>query len=199
MNYLDESYWTQRYEQGATGWDIGYASTPLVQYLDQIENRDIKVLIPGGGNGYEAAYAFEKGFQNTFLLDFAKFPLTKFRKSNPQFPEENLLNEDFFTHKGDYDLILEQTFFCALHPDQREAYCEKMKALLKPNGKIVGVLFSIEFERQGPPFGGKIRDYEKLFSKYFDIIKMEPCYNSIPPRRGAELFFMLQNQKSRIK
>ena len=38
MIKLDEDFWTERYRQGYTGWDIGYPSTPIVQYLDQIQN-----------------------------------------------------------------------------------------------------------------------------------------------------------------
>ncbi|NVJ84775.1 MAG: methyltransferase domain-containing protein [Algoriphagus sp.] len=194
MTYFDESYWTQRYNLGATGWDIGYPSTPLVQYLDQIEDREIQILIPGGGNGHEAAYAFKKGFFNVHLLDFSEIPLTNFSKSYPDFPKDHIHHENFFEHLGSYDLILEQTFFCALHPDEREAYCQKMKELLKPGGFLAGVLFSTEFLKSGPPFGGNEEVYRTLFLKFFSIQKLEHCYNSIPPRAGNELFFELQNQ-----
>lgn len=194
MMYFDESYWTQRYSQGITGWDIGYPSTPLVQYLDQIEDKKIRILIPGGGNGHEVAYAFKKGFSDVHLLDISEIPLTNFSKTYPDFPKENIHHQDFFDFQGEYDLILEQTFFCALHPSQREDYCHKMKRLLKPNGILAGVLFSKMFEKQGPPFGGFVEEYEKLFSSYFLIRKLVPCYNSIPPRSGSEVFIEFENQ-----
>ncbi|WPR75874.1 hypothetical protein [Algoriphagus sp. NG3] len=53
MTFLDKNYWSERYSSGKTGWDIGLASTPLVQYLDQIVKRDISILIPGAGSGHE--------------------------------------------------------------------------------------------------------------------------------------------------
>lgn len=191
MYDFDEKYWTRRYEQGYTGWDIGYPSTPIVQYLDQIGDKDLSILIPGAGNAYEAAYAFAQGYKNTHILDISEYPLTKFRESYPDFPEGNILHEDFFEHNGSYDLVLEQTFFCALSPDRREEYCEKMKRLISPNGRLVGVLFGIEFQRKGPPFGGEMEEYKKLFLKYFTIKRLEPCINSIPARKGTELFFEL--------
>ena len=36
---------------------------------------------------------------------------------------------------------------------------------------------------------GSKEEYELLFSKHLHIKKMELCYNSIPPRKGSELFF----------
>ncbi|WP_297337635.1 methyltransferase [Algoriphagus sp.] len=194
MINLNENYWTDRYRNGYTGWDIGHASPPLKQYLDQIGDRNCSILIPGAGNGYEAAEGFHMGFSNIHLLDISRIPLQRFSEKFPDFPQEQIYHEDFFQHQGKYDLILEQTFFCALDPSVRVEYCEKMKELLKPNGKLVGVLFGIEFERSGPPFGGKIADYQVLFEQYFEIKKLEPCYNSIPPRMGSEVFIHLVNQ-----
>lgn len=37
MVLLDENFWSERYKLGLTGWDIGQTSSPLLQYLDQIE------------------------------------------------------------------------------------------------------------------------------------------------------------------
>ena len=104
----------------------------------------------------------------------------------------NIITGNFFEHKGQYDLILEQTFFCAIDPALRSSYVTKMHELLTPGGKLVGVLFNRSFEG-GPPFGGSKEEYELLFSKHLHIKKMELCYNSIPPRQGAELFFSAEN------
>jgi methyl halide transferase len=142
---LNEAYWTNKYLEKKTGWDVGKASTPIIQYLDQIFHKDIKILIPGAGSAYEARYAFESGFNNVHILDFSPLPIQNFRQSCPGFPEENIFCMDFFEHEGQYDLILEQTFFCALEPQQRTSYAKKMYDLLKPGGKLVGVLFSRNF------------------------------------------------------
>ena len=53
-----KNYWTNRYSKAKTGWDIGYPSTPLKTYFDQLENKDLRILIPGAGNAYEAEYLF---------------------------------------------------------------------------------------------------------------------------------------------
>jgi thiopurine S-methyltransferase len=77
----------------------------------------------------------------------------------------------------------------------REKYVSKMLELLKPGGKLVGVLFNREFEHTGPPFGVTLEEYLQLFSGKFNILKMEECYNSISPRNGKEIFVMLQKSQ----
>jgi SAM-dependent methyltransferase len=193
MNYY-ETFWNHKYLSGETGWDIGYVSTPIKEYIDQLSDKDLKILIPGGGNSYEAEYLFEKGFNNVYVVDISSIPLKNLAERVPSFPKENLLHADFFELEDTFDLILEQTFFCALDPSLREAYTDKMHQLLKPGGKLVGLLFNIPLNDDRPPFGGNKVEYEKLFSEKFKIEKMETAYNSIPPRAGNELFFILKRE-----
>jgi len=195
MMILDENYWSDRYKSGKTGWDIGFASFPILQYLDQIENKEIEILFPGAGKAYEIQAAYENGFKFPHLLDYAQEPIEKFIVKNPDFPSGLIHQENFFNHQSQYDLIMEQTFFCALDPKLRKNYVAKMKELLKPGGKLVGVLFDRVFNFQGPPFGGSKEEYEKLFKSDFEIKVLSPCYNSIPERLGSELFFILENSK----
>lgn len=191
---LDESFWTEKYINGYTGWDIGYVSTPLKEYIDQLSDKNLKILIPGGGNSYEAEYLFNKGFKNTFVIDISPIPLENLSKRVPSFPKENLLHQDFFTLEETYDLILEQTFFCAQDPQLRPQYVSKMYDLLKPNGKLVGVLFNIPLNDDKPPFGGNQAEYQSLFSEKFKIETMETAYNSIPQRTGNELFIIMKRK-----
>ena len=187
---LDAAYWSNRYQQQQTGWDIGYSSTPLQQYMNSITDKNISILIPGCGNAYEAEYLVKEKFTDITVLDISPVLTAELTKKFNHQPIK-IITADFFEHEGQYDLILEQTFFCALHPSQREAYTKQMHQLLKPGGRLAGVLFNKSFEG-GPPFGGSKEEYELLFSEYFSIKKMEPCYNSIQPRSGTELFFILE-------
>lgn len=187
---LDKEYWSNRYSNKDTGWDIGYVSTPLKEYFDSLENKDLKILIPGGGNAYEAEYLFNNGFKNVYLLDISEAPLKAFKERVPLFPDAHILCEDFFDHKTKYDLIVEQTFFCALVPTLRKAYVKKMHELLIENGRLTGLLFNIPLNTDKPPFGGSETEYRILFNEYFDLQKMETAKNSIEPRQGNELFFI---------
>jgi len=189
---LDQAFWKDKYKQQQTGWDIGYASPPIISYFDQVETKDIKILIPGCGNAHEASSLFKMGFTNVYILDIVEETLHRFAEKTADFPKSQILCGDFFNLKGQFDIIIEQTFFCALLPDHRNEYVSKMKSLLKTGAKLVGVFFDIEFETQGPPFGGTKKEYEKLFSSSFTIKTLEKCYNSIPPRMGNELFFIFE-------
>ncbi len=191
-NKQEEAYWSQRYRESRTGWDIGHISTPLKTYFDQLEDKTIKILIPGAGNAYEAEYLWQQGFRNVFVMDIARLPLYEFKKRNPNFPKKQLLFTDFFKHSGQYDLIIEQTFFCSFVPtaENRNAYVQQMAHLLAPRGKLVGVWFDIPLtgDMEKRPFGGDKALYLSYFETMLAPVLFERCYNSIAPRQGNELF-----------
>lgn len=189
---LDQNFWNQRWKNQQTGWDIGYASTPIVTFMEKYPNKDARILIPGCGNAYEAAYLLENGFMNLTLIDIAPIAIQNVKEKFKNNPQINIVHGDFFEHKGEYDLLIEQTFFCALEPKLRSDYVSQASSLLADGGEIMGLLFGKEFENQGPPFGGSIDEYNLLFDKLFVIEIMEPCYNSIAPREGSELFIKLR-------
>lgn len=189
-NNLDADYWNTRYLENRLGWDIGYPSTPLKEYIDQLDDTSLDILIPGGGNAYEAEYLLEKNFTNSIVVDLAETAKKGFLERAPHFPQSQFLVQDFFDLKGDFDLILEQTFFCALDPSLRHEYAKKMHSLLKPNGKLVGLLFDFPLDG-GPPYGGSKEEYLAYFEAYFALDVFERSYNSIPPRQGKELFINL--------
>ena len=193
---LDADYWDTRYQENRMGWDIGYPSTPLKEYIDQLKDPSIKILIPGGGNSYEAEYLYNKGFDHVVVVDVSAKAKANFLARIPNFPEDQFLVQDFFGLTDRFDLILEQTFFCALDPSLRMAYAQKMGQLLKPEGKLVGLLFDFPLEG-GPPFGGSKKEYTNYFEPYFDMQVFERCHNSIPPRQGVELFMIFHKDQTK--
>jgi SAM-dependent methyltransferase len=196
MQIIDKEYWDTRYKSNEIGWDIGYVSTPIKEYLDQLNDKSLDILIPGCGSAWEAEYCLQQGFKNTHAIDISDQAVSTFQKRVPDFPKENIFNDDFFTHSRKYDLIIEQTFFCALPPTMRTDYVKKMHELLKPNGKLVGLLFNIELFEYHPPFGGHQGEYQKLFAPYFHIKIMDTAFNSIPPRADNELFVILEKKQA---
>ncbi len=190
-NHLGQNFWNSNWKEQNTGWDIGYAAPAITEYLKQYSNENAAILIPGCGNAYEAEFLVKEGFSNITLIDIAPKAVEILQEKFKNTPQVQLICGDFFEHKGKYDLIIEQTFFCALPPEKRPAYAKKMASLLNDDGKIIGLLFDTTFEKQGPPFGGSTEEYVPVFRPYFHIKVMERCYNSIPPRANSEVFINL--------
>jgi len=191
MFKLSPKYWDKAYESDQIGWDVGYIATPLKEYFDQLVDKSLRILIPGSGNSYEAEYLWTQGFENVYILDFSQAAVQSFLARCPEFPKSNILIENFFQHVDQYDLIVEQTFFTSIHPSQRKEYVVKTAELLKPKGKLMGLVFNHAFNFEGPPYSGTPEEYRQLFSPFYHFKIFETAYNSIKPRKDRELFFVL--------
>jgi SAM-dependent methyltransferase len=191
---LNSSYWQTRYTNAETGWDLGTVSPPLKAYAEQLPRHNIKILIPGAGNAYEAEFLHRSGFTEVYVADIAEAPLKALKQRVPDFPDDHLLHQDFFELQDTFELIMEQTFFCAIDPKLRPSYAKKCAELLKPGGKLVGLLFNTVFEKPGPPFGGSAEEYRTYFEPYFHFRTFAPAYNSVKPRAGRELFMILEKK-----
>lgn len=192
---LSEEFWDNRYKTNDIGWDLGEVSPPLKAYFDQLSDKNLTILIPGGGNSYEAEYLHQKGFTNVYVADLSKTALTNIKQRVPSFPATHLIHQNFFDLTLKFDLIIEQTFVSAIDPSLRTKYVSKAAELLHKNGKLVGLLFDAPLNADKPPFGGNKAEYQAYFEPYFNILKMEPAYNSHPNRPGKELFINLQKKK----
>ncbi len=185
---MDQDYWDAQYKANSTGWDLGCVSPPIQSYINALTNKEQAILIPGCGNTHEAEYLLQKGFSNVTVIDIAPTLVEILKQRFKVNPNIRIVLGDFFEHQGKYDLILEQTFFCALPPWMRQKYIWKMHQLLNTNGILAGVLFNKEFE-SGPPFGGNQKEYEHLFKNAFELTSIETACNSVLPRANCELAF----------
>jgi methyl halide transferase len=188
---LTEAYWNNCYQTNDIRWDLGKISTPIEAYISQLNNKELYILIPGGGNSHEAEYLLNNGFKNVFVVDISPFAISNLKERVPNFLVNQLFNEDFFKLDGAFDLIIEQTFFCAIDKNLRPAYAKKTAELLHLGGKLVGLLFDAPLNEEHPPYGGSPDEYVKYFEPYFDIEIMEPCYNSVGPRSGREVWIKM--------
>lgn len=191
MVELSQTYWSTRYSSNQTGWDIGEANQYLIDIVQESYSKEAKILVPGAGNAHEVEALYKLGYTNVYALDWAKEPLIALKKRLPEIPDSQLLHESFFDHEGRYDVILEQTFFCALDPSLRKDYVNKTYDLLNDNGVVTGLLFDVK-DLPGPPFGGSIWEYSRLFSQRFEKSLFHRSYDSIKPREGRECFFKVE-------
>ena len=90
---LSEEFWDNRYKNNDTGWDLGEVSPPLKAYFDQLTDANLKILIPGGGNSYEAEYLHRLGFKNVYVVDLSETALNNFKLREPSFPASHLIHK----------------------------------------------------------------------------------------------------------
>lgn len=88
---MEKSFWDSRWENAETGWDVGTVSVPLKAYIDQLKDKNLRILVPGCGNAYEAEYLWENGFKNTFIVEISQLAIDSFLKRYPNFPVEHIL------------------------------------------------------------------------------------------------------------
>lgn len=190
---LNSEYWDERYLNDSFAWDLGAISPPLKTYFDQIEDKEMKILIPGAGNSYEAEYLFNAGFKNVFICEISSVAISNFKLRCPLFDKTHILKINFFDLQDlHFDLVVEQTFFCALDPDLRQRYFNKIIQVLKPGGKLMGLLFDVALNKDKPPFGGTKEEYLSYIKPPLKIKTFEAAYNSIKPRAGTELFVIVE-------
>ena len=79
-NSFDQTYWDQRYQNSEIGWDLKQVSPPLKHYIQQCTNKNLKILIPGAGNAYEANYLLEQDFNDITIVDIAPTVVDRLQK-----------------------------------------------------------------------------------------------------------------------
>jgi SAM-dependent methyltransferase len=195
---LDENFWDGQWKSNTIGWDIGFVSPPIASLIDLIDNKSASILIPGCGSGYEAEYLLSQGFTNISLIDISESACNILQKKFNNNSNITIIHGDFFKLDTHFDLIIEQTFFCAIPPQWRTKYLWKMHQLLNKNGILMGLFFNRTFEA-GPPFGGNEDEYRNLFQAAFEFEILTPAINSIEPRKNSELQFLYRKNEVSVK
>lgn len=194
MEGYSQEDWQRHYDEDDLGWDLGQVAPPFVSLLESNTIFPCKTLVPGCGRGHEVIFLAENGFDVT-AVDYS---IGAVNHLNSAVSERQLntrvLNLDFFeldsTHNGLYDLLIEQTFFCAISPSQRPLYVETVARALKKGGMIAG-LFYHTGQEGGPPFNTTLEDIIEHFSGSFEIRELAQAENSAEQRKDKEWLAIL--------
>ena len=191
MNEVDHSqFWEDIYLENDTGWDLK-GVTPV---FNSISNELIKgkVCIVGCGRGYDAIMFAKKGFDVT-AVDFAPTPISELNKlAIEKSVTITTVQDDIFSLLGKFpdtfDYVIEQTCFCAIHPNRRKEYEILVRTILKPGGKLIGLWFPLDKspEEGGPPWGTTIDEVKSIFNSGWEIEKEKFPSQSVQPRKGRE-------------
>jgi SAM-dependent methyltransferase len=178
------AFWESRYRDHVTPWDAGETPERLRVYARTLKP-GVRILIPGCGSAYEAAYLAQQGF-DVLAIDFSPAAVAA---------AQNLLKDrrdiarlaDFFSFEADdrFDVIYERAFLCALPRTRWKDYAARCAQLLKPGGLIAGFFFFDDSPR-GPPFGTHATELDALLGADFRLIEDIPVADSIPVFAGKE-------------
>ncbi len=196
-NGYQQADWQKHYDDNDLAWDLGEVSPPFIRLWEDKVLQPGTLIIPGCGQGHEVVYFAERGFQVTGI-DFTPGAMKLLRRSlENKNLNADVLHQDFFdldeTHNRAYDALLEQTFFCAIHPDQRADYVATVSRILKPGGLLAGLFYQTG-EEGGPPFNTTREDVRNHFAGEFDIERLEKCSFSIERRQDKEWLAVMRKK-----
>ncbi len=182
-------YWSQIYQQEIPRWDLGQPSPALLDMLPRLKLPKSRVLVLGCGLGHDAAFFAENGHVVT-AVDMSTEAIKGARaKYENRYPQITWLETDLFKmgheHHQAYDLVFEQTCYCAINPTLRDNLIMKWRQFLADQGHLLGVFFAME-KKQGPPFGGTEWELRERLKKHFQFIFWGRWDKSIDRRNGKE-------------
>ena len=148
-------FWNGKYTDRHTPWDLGRVSEPVQRLVAGHFPSEGRVLIPGSGRGYEAVDLAERGYRVT-AVDFADEAVRFLRQlAGEKGVTLEILQEDLFSldgvRNGTFDVLLEQTCFCAIDPSLYGDYERMAHRLLAPGGRLLGVFMEVK-DLEGPPY-----------------------------------------------
>jgi SAM-dependent methyltransferase len=166
-NGYEQADWQKHYDENDLAWDLGETAAPFVRLWEDKLIQPGSLMVPGCGQGHEVIFFAERGFLVTGV-DFSPGAVKLLQNSlNHKNLDAQVLHRDFFEleskHDRAYDSLLEQTFFCAIRPDQRPVYVETVSRILKPGGMLFGLFYETG-EEGGPPFNTAESDIRNHFS-----------------------------------
>ena len=189
--------WEKHYQSEDLGWDLGKVSPPFLSLWKEQNLVPCNTIIPGCGRGHEAVFLAENGFRVT-AVDYCNGAVNALRKSIADKGLEcDILHQDFFdldsSHDSSYELMLEQTFFCAISPSQRKLYVETAHRILKFGGLLLGLFYETNAEG-GPPFNTTRSDILHHFCDRFMVQSLEKTLLSDEQRKNKEWLGFLKKK-----
>jgi len=183
--------WRQAWKAGRTPWDAGTSPPALQHLLARGEIPGGRILVPGCGTGYDLA-TLARADREVVGLDLSEEARAAFLDRHADLPGSVSYEVgDFFSYEPDegFDFVWDYTFFCALDPQQRGAWSETMKRLVKPAGLLATLLFPFEdpiSAREGPPWPINTDLVRSLIEGSFEELEVIEMEQTHPGREGRE-------------
>jgi SAM-dependent methyltransferase len=188
----DPDFWSTRYQDKSTPWDLHEPSPALVWALQKFKLPKLRVAVLGCGRGHDAFHFASQGHKTTGF-DFSPSALAEAEKLYGQNENLKWVQQDVFNLNADYfeqfDLVFDHTLFCAVDPDKRQSLVKIWERLLTEQGQILGVFFTMP-KLDGPPYGSTEGEIGHRLSAYFRTDFWMRSRVSAPSRMGKELIVL---------
>jgi SAM-dependent methyltransferase len=189
---LDQAFWQGVYDAQDTKFDVGGPSAPLVDWLDRERPVAGRAIVPGCGRGHDVIELARRGW-DALGVDFAPSAVADSTAAARRagLSSARFLQADIFgltaEHDGQYDLLYEQTCYCAIEPRRRDEYAQLATRLVKPGGLMVFLIYPLDARVGGPPFNVGLDEVPLRFAPGFELLeKGPPPRPSIARRAGLE-------------
>ena len=168
-----------------------------------------RALVPGCGSGYDVFLLASLGY-DTYGLDAAPTAVNAAEKVQEDVAtderyavhdaqigrgESKVLLHDFFrddftaeTNGGEFDVIFDYTFLCALPPNLRPRWAKRMSQLLGPTGKLICLEWPLgkDPKQGGPPHGVTPQLFAELLSRPGGEVKYDEAGVVVQDASGKE-------------
>jgi SAM-dependent methyltransferase len=192
-------FWSEHYsnwqnDETKPGWELKEPAAPLRDISAQLKLNKSRIIVLGCGTGHDAAYFAQQGHHVTGL-DFSSEAISRARAqyghiSNLQFVQADALRIPP-EMKGQFDIVFEHTFFCAIDPHRRADAVKTYKQLLAPQGHLLGIFFILD-PSPNPPFGMTEWELKEHLKNKFHTLYWTRWRRSIAPRAGKEIVVYAQ-------
>lgn len=183
--------WEQRYREGRARWDLGGPAPALVRAIQERPAPPaLRVLVPGAGFGHDAL-AWARAGHRVTSVDVAPSAVEGLRRmaARAGLGVDARLADLFALPPAwgsAFDLVWEQTCFCAIPVERRLDYVRALAEALVPGGTYLG-LFWNHGQPGGPPFDIAWPDVRGLFLGRFAEERVLAVPDSVPGRSHETL------------
>lgn len=186
--------WEQAWNEGRTPWDQGASSPALEELVANDEVPNGRGLVPGCGSGYDVLTlaSAERHVTGIDLSEVAKERFEILRAKAQVSPNHaRVITADFFTFQASpFDFVWDYTFLCAIEPEMRSAWQQKVHSLLKPNGSLFVLVFPtapLHDDPNRPPYVLSTALITEVLGPSFRLQSEMAAQNSLGNRSGKEI------------
>jgi SAM-dependent methyltransferase len=195
--------WRERWLIGRTGWDQGQAHGEMGRLLEHasLEGRlptGARIFSAGCGRAHNEAWLAGHGY-SVDAVDAVPEAIEGARALYSELHSLHLEVADVFATAAPtqpYAAVFDRAMLCALQPQHRAAYVQKISEKLEEGGLVMAILFRLTRSPDGPPFSVNEDEARELFAPRFDLVHASSCPPPPNPHNVLEEWLCIWRKRS---